>query len=202
MILLYKSLILDFISQLFKRDKHPMVAEVLVETKSLIQNYLIGLMIEAFIVASLNSIGMLIIGIEYAILLGIIGALLNIIPYLGGLIAAVLSMTIAFATQSPGAALWVLALFIFVQFIDNNFIVPRIVASKVKINALVSIIVVLIGGALWGISGMFLSIPVTAIIKVVFDRITPLKPFGFLLGDNQPDIGKLNLKFKIPKPKK
>jgi predicted PurR-regulated permease PerM len=77
--------------------------------------------------------------------------------------------------------------------------VPKIVASKVKINALVSIIVVLIGGALWGIAGMFLAIPLTAIIKVIFDRIPSLKPFGFLLGDNQPQIGKFNLKPKKAK---
>jgi len=64
------------------------------------------------------------------------------------------------------------------------------VASKVKINALVSIIVVLVGNAIWGVPGMFLSIPITAILKVIFDRIEPLQPFGFLLGDNQPDITK------------
>jgi predicted PurR-regulated permease PerM len=83
-----------------------------------------------------------------------------------------------------------------VQFIDNNLIVTKIVASKVKINALISIVVVLIGGALWGVSGMFLSIPITALIKVVFDRIEPLKPFGFLLGDNQPDVTKVIFQFK------
>ncbi len=75
-----------------------------------------------------------------------------------------------------------------VQLFDNNFIVPKIVASRVKINALVSIVVVLIGGAMWGVEGMFLSIPITAIVKVVFDRITALKLFGFLLGDNQPEL--------------
>jgi predicted PurR-regulated permease PerM len=80
----------------------------------------------------------------------------------------------------------VLLLYLFIQFIDNNYIVPAVVASRVKINALVSVIVVLIGGALWGVSGMFLSIPLTAILKVVFDHIESLKPWGFLLGNMTP----------------
>ncbi|MES1217267.1 MAG: AI-2E family transporter, partial [Bacteroidota bacterium] len=201
MILFYKPLLLDFIAQLFKKDQHNVVAEVLLETKTLIQSYLVGLLLEAVLVATLNSIGLLIIGIDYAILLGVIGALLNIIPYIGGVIAIALPMLIAFATKAPIDALWVLIVYLVVQFIDNNFFVPKIVASKVKINALVSIIVVLIGGALWGIPGMFLSIPLTAIIKVVFDRIEPLKPFGFLLGDNQPDLTKTIFTYKKPRKK-
>ncbi len=197
MILFYKPLLLEFIAQLFKNNEQKVVAEVLSETKTLIQSYLIGLLLEAAVVAALNAIGLLVLGVQYAILIGVIGALLNMIPYIGGLVAIALPMLMALATKSPITALWVFILYIIVQFIDNNFIVPKIVASKVKINALVSIVVVLIGGALWGISGMFLAIPLTAIIKVIFDRIDQLKPFGFLLGDNQPPIGKFNI--KIPK---
>jgi predicted PurR-regulated permease PerM len=189
MILFYKPLLLEFIFKLFKNDKNQVVSEVLTETKSLIQSYLIGLLIEAAIVATINSVGLLILGIQYAILIAIIGALLNLIPYIGGLVAISIPMLIAIATKSPIYAVWVFILFIIVQIIDNNYIVPKIVASKVKMNALVSIIVVLIGGALWGIAGMFLAIPITAIVKVVFDRIEPLKPFGFLIGDNQNEIG-------------
>ena len=197
MILFYKPLLLDFISRLFPGDKHKTVAEVLAETKSLIQNYLIGLLLEAAIVATLNALGLLILGIEYAILLGILGALLNMIPYIGGLVATALPMIIALATKPPEYAIYVLIAYLLVQFIDNNFLVPKIVASKVKINALVSIVAVLVGGALWGIPGMFLSIPLTAIVKVIFDRVEPLKPWGFLLGDTMPSIVKF--KVKIPK---
>jgi len=198
LILFYKSLLLDFISQLFEKDKHKEVADVLGKTKSLIQSYLIGLLIEMVIVATLNSVGLFIIGIKYAILLGIIAAILNIIPYIGGIVAIGLTMSIAIAIKSPSSALWVFVAHLIVQFIDNYFIMPKIVASKVKINALVSIVVVLIGGALWGVAGMFLSIPLTAIIKVIFDRVEHLQPFGFLLGDNQPDIGRVIFNFKKP----
>ncbi len=196
MILFYKPLLLDFIGQCFSSSKRETVAEVLIETKSLIQSYLVGLLLEAILVATLNSTGLLIIGVDYAILLGILGAILNLVPYIGGLVATALPMIMALTTQSPGAAFAVLCLYLFVQLVDNNFFVPMIVASKVKVNALVSIIVVLIGGALWGVGGMFLSIPLTAIIKVICDRVPALKPIGFLLGDTMPQIGDRILNFR------
>ena len=198
MILFYKSLLIHFISCLFPEEKNGMVKEVLTETKKLIQSYLYGLSIEAGLVAILNSAALLIIGVDYAILIGVIGALLNAIPYIGGIIAIALPMIIAVATQSPSAALWVLIAYIIIQFIDNHYIVPYIVASKVKINGLISIIVVLIGGALWGVAGMFLSIPLTAIVKVIFDRIEPLKPWGILLGDEMSEGNKK----PVPRKKK
>ncbi|MDP4213341.1 MAG: AI-2E family transporter [Bacteroidota bacterium] len=190
MMIYYKPLLLEFISKLFPKGHHGTVVEVLTKTKGLIQRYLLGLLIEALLVALLNSVALFILDIPYAILLGVIGALLNVIPYIGGVVAVALPMLLALATRQPVSALYVLIAYLIVQFIDNNFFVPKIVASKVKINALISIIVVLVGNALWGIPGMFLSIPLTAIIKVICDRIEPLEPFGFLLGDNQPDITK------------
>ena len=199
MILFYKPLLLNFISQLFPGERHGTVVEVLGETKVLIQSYLVGLLLEASIVATLNSTALLILGIQYAILLGIVGALLNVIPYIGGIIAIALPMLVALATKEPLYALWVFLAYTIVQLLDNNLIVPRVVASKVKINALVSIVVVLLGGTLWGVAGMFLAIPLTAIVKVILDRIEPLKPFGFLLGDNMPPIGKNVFQFRKPK---
>jgi len=91
---------------------------------------------------------------------------------------------VALATKSTGMyAFYVLILYYIIQLIDNNIIVPLIVSSKVKINALFSIIVLFAGNALWGILGMFLSIPLLAVAKVIMENITPLKPWGFLLGD-------------------
>ncbi|WP_018342369.1 AI-2E family transporter [Cytophaga aurantiaca] len=185
--LFYKPLLLTFISKLFSRDNHKVVADVLNETKGLIQNYLIGLMIEMSIVATLNSVALMLIGIKYAILLGVIGAILNLIPYIGGMVAIALPMLMGLMTDSPISALYVFLAYALIQFVDNNFLVPKIVASKVKVNALVSIIVVLIGGTLWGVAGMFLSIPLIAILKVIFDRIEALQPFGYLIGDDMPE---------------
>jgi predicted PurR-regulated permease PerM len=96
-----------------------------------------------------------------------------------------------------------IAYIIIIQFIDNNILVPRIVSSKVQINALISIIVVLLGGALWGVPGMFLSIPFVAILKIIFDKIPDLKPWGKLLGDTVPTRHKgeiWSLRTRKPKP--
>jgi predicted PurR-regulated permease PerM len=138
------------------------------------------------IIAFLNSLGLLILDIDYAILLGVLGAVLNVIPYIGGVIGVVIFMGIALVTKTPIYMVYVMALYSIIQFIDNNFIIPKIVASRVQINAFVSVIVILIGGVLWGLSGMFLSIPITAILKVVFDHVDSLKPWGFLLGNSLP----------------
>jgi predicted PurR-regulated permease PerM len=201
-ILYYHRLLIEFIHRIFGKNDQKQVSEIVTQTKTVIQRYLVGLVIEAVIVAILNSVALLALGIEYAILLGIIGALLNVIPYIGGLVAVALPMMIALATKSTGwYALYVLVAYYIIQLIDNNYIVPIIVSSKVKINALFSIIVVFAGNALWGISGMFLSIPLLAIVKLIFDHIEPLKPWGFLLGDTMPTISKLNPIMKIIKKK-
>jgi len=197
LLLFYKPLLINFIHQLFGADRQEKVSIIISETKYVIQSYLSGLVIETILVAILNSAGLLILGIDYAILIGILGALLNLIPYIGGLVAVAIPMMIALVTKdSPWFALYVLAVYYLVQLVDNNYIVPKIVASKVRINALVSIVVVLAGGALWGVSGMFLSIPLIAIIKVICDHTDSLKPIGFLLGDTMPIIGTFRKKHK------
>lgn len=187
MILFYRPLLLGFIHKISGAQNELHVSEILTKTKNIIQSYLTGLLIEAAIVATMTSAGLLILGIDYALMLGIMSALLNFIPYLGVFIGSLLSALLALVTGESGwDALYVLLLYGIIQAIDNNYIVPKIVGSKVKINALVSLVAVLAGGLLWGIPGMFLAIPLTAIMKVVFDRIDTLKPYGFLLGDKVP----------------
>ncbi|MBS7566397.1 AI-2E family transporter [Mucilaginibacter sp. Bleaf8] len=187
LMLLYKTLIINFLFEVFSEENSIRVAEILQETKAAIQSYIIGLLTETLIVAVMNSIALMILDVKYAILLGVIGALLNMLPYIGGIIAIALPILMATVTKDGySTQLGVIAAYLFIQFIDNNILVPRIVSSKVQINALISIVIVLMGGALWGISGMFLSIPFIAVLKIVFDRIDDLKPWGKLLGDNVP----------------
>ncbi len=196
MILYYKPHLVRFIHELFGSNNDSNVNEILVETKTIIQSYLVGLFAECAIIAVLNSAGLLLLGIQYAILLGIVGALLNIIPYIGGLIGMALFAIVALLTKSPVYVLYVLALYTFIQLIDNNYIVPKIVGSKVKLNAFVSILAVLAGGALWGVPGMLLSIPITAVIKLILDRTENLKPWGFLMGDTMPPLVKIKVNIK------
>ena len=195
--LYYRTLLLRFVVELFDGKHHQNVNNVIQEIRYVVQRYITGLLTETSIVAALNVTGLLIIGAPFAFLLGIISAILNLIPYIGGLVALVLTALIVFTnTGSVSMAVSSIIVFMIVQFIDNNFLVPRIIASKVKINALISIVGVLIGGALCGISGMFLSIPVIAIFKVIFDKIEDLQPWGKLLGDDIPATPVLKNVFK------
>jgi predicted PurR-regulated permease PerM len=185
LMLFYKQHLVTFIYKLFPNGEQASVRDVLGETKTVVQSYLVGLIFQTGIIAVLNYIGLLVIGLEYAILFAVLGAVLNLIPYIGMISATILPMIVAFATMEPVDALWVLALFAGVQFLDNNIIAPRVVASRVQLNAMVSILGVMSFGALWGIPGMFLSIPFIAILKVIFDRVPGLMPFGYLLGEQE-----------------
>ena len=200
LILYYQPIIIDFIHRAIGTSHEKEVSIVLSQTRSVLKGYFAGLLIELVIVAALNTIGFFILGIQFALLIGLIGAILNLIPYIGGLIMLGLSMLLALLTkEDPAFALYAAMMFFGIQLIDNNFLMPKIVASKVRINALVAIVVVIAGGAMWGIAGMFLAIPLTAILKVIFDRIEALEPWGFLLGDTMPPMVRIKLQRKKAK---
>lgn len=187
LILLYRTHFLLFLSKLIDKENHDQLKNILTNIRLAINSYIVGLIIELILIATLTTIGYTIIGVKYAILLGVITGILNLIPYVGILIAGVLSI-VATLTGSPDLSIiiGVVIVTVVVQLIDNNIIVPLVVSSKVEINAFISIIGIIIGGAIAGISGMFLALPILAIIKVVFDRIESLKPWGYLLGDHLP----------------
>jgi predicted PurR-regulated permease PerM len=193
--LYYKTLIINFLYELFAEENAQDLSKVLTQTKGAIQSYMFGLLLEAVIVATLNSVALLILGVDYAILLGVLGALLNVLPFIGGILAVLLPILIATLTkEGVHTQVEVIIAYMVIQFIDNHFLVPYIVSSKVKINALVSLVIVFMGGALWGISGMFLSIPFVGVLKIIFDRIPDLKPWGKLLGTEVPTIRQGNFK--------
>ena len=184
LILYYKDMLKKFIIDVFSDKHESKVRDVLNESRTIVQSYMVGLLIEMAIVSAINITGFLIIGIKYAFFLGVLAAIFNLIPYIGMLIATVFCMIITLTTtQQISDVLWVAVILIVVQFIDNNIIMPKVVSGKVKVNALMSILGVLTGGALAGISGMFLSLPGIALLKVIFERVDELKPWGMLLGD-------------------
>lgn len=187
LLLFYKTLILNFLFEVFSEENQKKVGEILQATKTAIQSYIVGLLIETSIVAVMNSVALLALGVPNAILIGVIGAILNLLPYIGGIVAIALPVIMATLTKDGFTTqLLIIGAYAVIQFIDNNILVPRIVSSKVEINALISIIIVLMGAALWGISGMFLSIPFVSVLKIIFDKIDGLKPWGKLLGDTIP----------------
>jgi predicted PurR-regulated permease PerM len=201
--LYYKDTIKKFFVELFKNSDDEKVVAILHACTHVSQRYITGLLIETSIVFTLNVIGFLILGIKYAVFLALFAALLNLIPYIGILTANVFCVLITLITsENPVDALWVAGILAVVQFFDNNIGMPLIVGNNVRINALVTIIGVLVGGALCGIPGTFLAIPGLAAMKVVFDRVESLKPWGILLGDESPEPKKSIKSLKVLRRKK
>lgn len=187
LILNYRTLLLGFLMRLVPKKNIENLKVILVEIKSVVGSYIVGLLIELVIVATLTSFGLWLVGVKYFIFLGIMTAILNLIPYVGIMVAFVISSFIALSgTTEPTIIIGVLGVNVVVQFIDNNILIPKVVGSKVSINALASMVGVIIGGSLAGISGMFLAIPIIAMMKVVLDRVPTLEPYGYLLGDKLP----------------
>jgi predicted PurR-regulated permease PerM len=195
LLLYYKNLVITFVYEIFADADAQKVVEVLQRTKAAIQRYMVGLLMEGVVVAILNTIALLLLDVKYAVLLGVIGAILNVLPYIGGVIAILLPVIVATITKDGlQTQLGITAAFLVIQFIDNHVLIPLIVSSKVQINAFISIVIVLLGGALWGVSGMFLSIPFIGVLKIIFDKIEELKPWGKLLGTEVPTVQKLKLR--------
>ena len=185
LILFYRHLIKRFLFAVFNQAHEPEVAEVLNGAKGIVQKYMLGLIIEMGIVALLNSVTLLLLGVKYAIFLGVFSAILNIIPYVGILMGLLFTCLVTLTSSTHLAdIIWIIVCFEIIHFIDANILMPRIVGSKVKINALITILGVVIGGTLIGLAGIFLALPVIAIMKIIFDRMDDLKPWGMLLGDD------------------
>ncbi|RYF48831.1 MAG: AI-2E family transporter, partial [Cytophagaceae bacterium] len=121
---------------------------------------------------------------DYAVFFGFLGACLVLIPYFGISLGSLLPAAYTLVTQdNPLKAVAVIGLYLGVQMIEGNFITPYVVGSKVSINPLAAIVVLILWDNIWGLPGLILALPLTAILKVVFDSVDSLKPYGFLIGE-------------------
>ncbi len=169
---------------------------------TLSRQWLKGVLTVVLFLAVLDTIGFLALGLEYAVLLGVTAALLNVIPYLGPWLGAIVPLLIALLTKDSAMyALGVVAVIGTTQFIDNNFITPKVVGSSVSLNPLASMIALLAWGSLWGFMGLLLAIPITGMMKLVFDEIPSLKPWGFLLGEEKLWPREKRFRFVLPRRK-
>ncbi|HYH14913.1 MAG TPA: AI-2E family transporter [Flavisolibacter sp.] len=169
----------------FTKGDTPQQKEELLDRIGLVsQHYLFGRAISIIVLFILYALALVIIGIKNALLLAAMAALVNIIPYLGPIIAAVFPFAVALVTEeSAQPAIWVLISFMLFQAIDNYFVTPYFLGGEVSLSALATIISMIIGGFLWGVSGMILFIPIFSIVKIIFDQIPGLEHFGYLIGD-------------------
>ncbi len=197
--LLYRSFLISFLYKATSNvcDKKKMRV-ILNQLYNVQQNYLLGLGSVMIIVGILNSIGLLALGIDYPFFFGFLCALLLLVPYVGIIIGSILPALVALATKdSYWYAIGVIAIFGFIQFVEGNFITPKITGSKVSLNSLVSILVIILFSMLWGIPGMILALPITASLKVIFDHSEKFKPIGFLLGEAEEKYFSNKAKYRL-----
>lgn len=178
----HRRLILRFIISLFHEKESSKVTSVIMETRAVGNNYLVGLFIEFVVMAVANSTAFAIMNVPYWMLLGILAAGLNFIPYIGIIVATILVLLVCMMHSSMLLAFQAGGILFILHILDANILLPRVVGHKVQMNALVTIISVLIGGAIWGVAGMFLSIPISATLKIIFDHVEGLKPWALIMG--------------------
>jgi predicted PurR-regulated permease PerM len=183
-ILYFRSRLVRALISLAGALNHDKLQHILVKTIRSYGNYIKGMVIVYFIVGVLNSIGLLIIGVKYAVLFGMITAIMTIIPYFGIFISALLPISIAWlTTNSIYYPLGVILVFSIVQYLEGNFIYPYVVGKKMNVNILFSLIAIFAGGLLWGVSGMVLFLPIIAVIKIVSEELESWEPLRILLAD-------------------
>ncbi len=197
----YRRLLYRFLSTVFIEDHKAKVTETVNEIQRIIKKYITGLFIQMIIVSVLMILTLSILDVKYAILLGLVAGIFNIIPYLGISIALIISVLITFATAGATKTLFVLLAYVGVHTIDGNILMPLIVGSKVKINALVAFIGIVVGEMLWGISGMFLCMPYLAMLKIIFQKVDGLDAWAILLGEEQKNVRRKK-RISLFKPKK
>ena len=185
-LLYFRVFFLEFFYKVFASSEKLLIDETMQKIYGVIQNYLSGLLKVICIIGTLNSIGLWALGIESPLFFGFLGGMLVVIPYIGILIGSALPLIVALVTKdSYWYAVGVLGVFLFVHILEGNVITPYVVGSKVSINPLVAVFSLLLFGKLWGLSGLVLALPVTAICKIIFDLLPGFKAVGFLLGKPQ-----------------
>lgn len=180
-LLYYRNHFREFLFKVVPTDYHDTLKDILKDISAVTNNYVSGVFIVVLILCFLNSIGLLIIGLDYAIMFGVLSAIMNFIPYFGTLIGAAFPLLYTLASDEPGNAISVLILFGIIQFTENNILTPNITGGRVAINPLITIFTIIIGSLAWGIPGMFLFVPFVGMFKVVCDHVEPLKPVAFLI---------------------
>ena len=186
--LYYRSFLVSFLFKVFEPKNHDRLKSTLTGVRKVVKDYILGLFLVIVIIAVLNTIGLMALGIEHAIFFGVLAAILTIIPYIGIFIGSILPIIFALVTKD---SLWyplgVLLIFWFVQTLEGNFITPNIMGNQLSINPFAAILGLFIGGMILGTLGMIFAIPLLAIFKVIFDGSESTKPLGYLIGSPPDD---------------
>ena len=182
--LYYRTFLVTFLMKCFSSSVHAEVRTTLRAIQVMVRKYIVGLFLVILTIAILNTLGLLALGIKHAVFFGAVGGILTIIPYIGITVGALLPFLFALATtNSIWYPLGVIMVFAMVQFLEGNFITPKIIGSQISLNPFASLLILFFGGMFFGLMGIVLSLPLLAMIKIIFDHIDSLKPLGYLLGN-------------------
>jgi len=186
MFIIFRDFLKTFFLKLFgrKSEMHEdKVKTILSNIQVVVQRYITGVMIVISILAVLNSIMLLIVGVKHAVFFGVFAAILNVIPFIGPLFGSILPILYSLLTMdSLIYPLIIIAGFYVIQILEGNLFTPVIVGNQVSMNALIALLLLFLGAQIWGLAGMILFIPLGAILKVIFDEIESLQPYGYLIG--------------------
>jgi len=184
--LFYRQRFFNFILKITPKEHEEKTRNMLAQISNVTQSYLTGVFTVVAILSVMNVTGLLIVGVKHAVFFGVLAGMLNVIPYVGTFVGGSIPTIYALVTHdSFGFALATASVFIIAQSIEGNFLTPTIVGSKVKVNPLATILALLTGGAIWGIAGMVLFIPFLGVTKIIFDNVETLKPYGYLIGEDE-----------------
>ena len=188
--LLYRNRFRVFILKLVPDEKRDSAKDIITKSTSIAQNYLFGRLILIMFLTLIYAAGLSISGVKHAIIISLLAALLSLVPYIGNIVGFFLAITMAFISGSGlMGALGVTITFAIAQFVESYILEPYIVGDKVNLNPIFTIIVVVLGGAVWGVIGMLIAIPALGIIKIVFNHIPALQPYAYLFGQEGMDSG-------------
>jgi predicted PurR-regulated permease PerM len=183
-LLYYRGHIKNFLLKLTVSTQRDEMEQVISDCTTVSQQYLLGLSKMIVCLWIMYGIGFSIIGVENALFFAILCGLLEIVPFIGNITGTTLTVLVtALHGANPTVLIGIVVTYGVVQFIQGWVLEPLILGPQVKINPLFTIIALVIGDLIWGIPGIILAIPITAIFKILCDHIEPLKPYGFLIGD-------------------
>ena len=186
LILYYRQRLLELILLLLPGQQRGQIVEVIRLSVDTYFRFIRGMVVVYAIVGTLNSVGLWLMGVPYAFLFGYLTAVMTFIPYVGIIVASILPITYAWTTFG---VIWypagVVALFAFVQYLEANIIFPWAVGQRLELNTLATLIVIVVGGIVWGASGMILFIPFAAILKLVADRLEGWEAVSMFLGNGK-----------------
>ncbi len=186
--LLYRDHLTRLLVMIYREKDPALVRMRITNLRKVIQNYIVGVGKVMVILAILNITAYSLLGIKHAIFFGIIGAILNLIPYVGPFFGVLLPIVYSFLTMdSLFYPVAILVIYQVIQAVEGNFLTPKIVGGNVNLNAFITFLGLLVGGSIWGVAGMILVIPTLAILREIFELSENTRPFAMLLGEEKND---------------